>query len=256
MHPLFVKDFKDLYQQAVSTYQYRVMNQPLVQFVLTIIIAFTSSFHLTTEAQNTSWTSHGPDGGRIAAISMSATNPDILYAGTVAGIYKTENGGDEWHKTNFPGYYYVTSIKVHPADPDLVLAGTKGSGVYRSENGGLSWKYMGLWEYTINHMDTDPNDPDLLYFGTGEAMTRSGDGIGIYRITDGWTTGGPMIFWDNWGECGWTKVNRVIADPDSSGWIYAAGINSGYCSNFGGVLISQDSGKTWDDKKDRHLRRF
>jgi photosystem II stability/assembly factor-like uncharacterized protein len=200
-------------------------------------------------AQTSNWSSHGPFGGRINCLSVSASDPDILFAGSDNGIYRSGNGGDSWVRTGFPDFYKVISIKVHPSNPDQVLAGTYESGVYLSENGGISWRYLGLYGHTINSLDCDPNDPDVLYFGTGQALKGDGDWIAIYRVTDGWTTGGPLISWENWNECGWRMVNRVIVDPDSSNWIYAAGISNGYCPGFGGILISQDGGESWTDKK-------
>ena len=95
-------------------------------------------------------------------------------------------------------------------------------------------------------MTTNKNNPDVLYFGTGEELT--GSDIGIYKIQNEWEDGGPVKYWESWGECGWSKVCKVLVDPDSTNWIYAAGINSGYCNSYGGILISQDGGDTWDDK--------
>ena len=169
-----------------------------------------------------------------------------MYVGTEYGLYKTENGGNTWVKTNFPNYYEVTSIKVHSTNPDIVLAGTYRSGVYRSDNGGQSWKYMGLFDFTISTMALDDNNSDLLYFGIGEEMNLTD--IGIYKIHNNWVTGEPIKTWESTGECGWRKVCKIAVDPDNSNWIYAVGLNSSYCSNYGGVLFSEDGGATWDDK--------
>ncbi len=213
---------------------------------ISLIPVFIFSCLLSTTAQNTSWQSNGPFGGSITCLALSKSNPDILYAGTKSGIYKSENGGDNWIKTNFPVYYEATSIEVHTTNSDIILAGTKRQGIYRSQNGGQSWKYMGLMDFIINTMTVDENNPDVLYFGTGDELT--GSDIGIYKVVDDWQSGGPIKFWESWGECGWKKVCQIVVDPDSSNWIFAAGINSGYCSNYGGILISQDGGDSWTNK--------
>jgi photosystem II stability/assembly factor-like uncharacterized protein len=197
-------------------------------------------------AQTTSWKSSGPYGGHIDCLTLSKSNPEILYAGTKHGIYKTENGGETWTRTQFPTYHQVRSIKVHVANPDIVMAGTYRSGVFISKNGGKSWTYWGLYDYTIGAMATDINNPDVVYFGLGEELTSTD--LGINKTFDGWETSEWIKAWKSWGECGWSVVTQILVDPDSSDKIYATGIESGYCSSYGGVLISQDGGDTWEDK--------
>ncbi|MFO7668592.1 MAG: T9SS type A sorting domain-containing protein [Bacteroidales bacterium] len=223
------------------------MYKTAAKFVIAIVISFLIPSQLSLQAQNSRWTSNGPDGGQISCLTISPTNPEIMYAGTKFGIYKTLNAGVQWSRTNFPVDYEVTSIQVHATDPDLVMVGTFRSGLYRTENGGKSWIFDGLWGSTINCLDRDPSDPEILYLGTGECMARSADFIAINRLSDHWKKRDYLIRWDNWDMCGWSQVNRILVDPDSSNLIYAAGINSGYCSNYGGILISQDTGSTWTD---------
>ncbi len=223
------------------------MCKTTVKIVISIVISLSISSQLSLQAQNSSWTSNGPDGGSISCLTISPSNPQIMYAGTKYGIYKTVNGGIQWSRTNFPVEYEVTSIQVHATDPDLVMVGTLRKGLYRTETGGRSWTYEGLWESTINSLDRDPSNPEILYFGTGECMYGGPNFIAIYRISDHWKKGDYLKYWESWNVCGWSQVNRILVDPDSSSLIFAAGINSGYCSNFGGILISQDTGSTWTD---------
>ncbi len=95
-----------------------------------LLALFLMGIYNPSSAQNTSWESNGPYGGHINCLTLSKTNPDILYAGTKHGLYKTENGGETWVKTYFPDYYEVRSIKVHATNPNIVLAGTKRKGVF------------------------------------------------------------------------------------------------------------------------------
>ncbi|MFH0758598.1 MAG: T9SS type A sorting domain-containing protein [Bacteroidota bacterium] len=223
------------------------MCKTAAQFVLSIVISLSISSHSSLQAQNSIWTSNGPDGGQISCLTISPSNPEIMYAGTKYGVYKTFNGGTQWSRTNFPVDYEVTSIQVHATDPDLVMAGTFRKGLYRSETGGESWIFEGLWESTINCLVRDPSDPDVLYLGTGEWTNGFAGFIAINRISDHWKKRDYLISWENWDMCGWSQVNRIVVDPDSSNLIFAAGINSGYCSNYGGILISRDTGSTWTD---------
>lgn len=90
------------------------------------------------------------DKGRIG-IDISASNPDILYTiyadsiGYFNGVYKTEDGGDSWIRTNdnslSSAYYsygwWFGRIKVDPVDPDNAFV--IGFDIYRTQNGGMSW---------------------------------------------------------------------------------------------------------------------
>ncbi|MDA3816656.1 MAG: T9SS type A sorting domain-containing protein [Prolixibacteraceae bacterium] len=215
----------------------------LKSFCLITTIIFS---YYTVTAQTTYWSGNGSYGGHINCLTLSKSNSDILYAGTEYGLYKTEDGGNTWVKTNFPNDYEVTSIKVHSTNSDIVLAGTYRSGVYRSANGGQSWIYKGLSDFTISTMALDDSNPDLLYFGIGEEMNLTD--IRIYKFYNDWASGELIKAWEGWDECGWRKVCKIAVDPDNSSSIYAVGLNSGYCSNYGGVLFSEDGGATWDDK--------
>src|SRR5512141_1061061 len=67
--------------------------------------------------------------GSIGAIAVAASNPDIIYVGTGAGIIR----------------------------PDLAT----GDGVYRSIDAGRTWTRLGLFDsQMIANIDVDPRDPD------------------------------------------------------------------------------------------------
>ena len=59
-----------------------------------------------------SWTTGGPYGGYINSMAM-APNPDVIYAGTEGGVFKTIDGGDTWTVTGFP-QIPVRAIQVAP----------------------------------------------------------------------------------------------------------------------------------------------
>ncbi len=62
-----------------------------------------------------------------------------LYAATPTGVYKTVNGGSTWTRvTDFTGDN-ITTLAVHPDDPNTIYAGTQEYGVWYSTNGGNTW---------------------------------------------------------------------------------------------------------------------
>lgn len=70
----------------------------------------------------------------------SGTGPSaVLYAATPSGVYKSVTGGRTWtEKTDFKGDN-ITTVTVHPEDPNTIYAGTQEYGVWFSTNGGDDW---------------------------------------------------------------------------------------------------------------------
>jgi len=207
--------------------------------------------HRLVNAENSeaaSWASGGPYGGYINSLAMSQTNPDILYAGTDYGVYKTTDGAATWTKTGFP-QTKVLIVQVHFNNPDIVYAGTFQDGIYKSDDGGSTWTQKGMSGQNVNTIAIDPNNANILYAGTGSwSWAYEEEIIGIFKSTDTGETWTTLISWVEYGVCGWSQVNCILVDPDNSSNIYAGGDNSGYCSSFGGFLKSTDGGETWVDK--------
>jgi hypothetical protein len=66
--------------------------------------------------------------------------PQTIYAGTDAGVFKSDNGGTSWSSANTGlTNSEISSIAIPPSTPQIVYAGTNNGGVFVSDNGGLSW---------------------------------------------------------------------------------------------------------------------
>jgi photosystem II stability/assembly factor-like uncharacterized protein len=181
-----------------------------------------------------SWTTGGPCGGYINSLAMAETNPDIIYAGTDNGAFKTVDGGDTWTRTGIPEIL-VRVVQVAPNNSDIIYAGTN-DGVYKSEDGGNTWTQKGLdgakW---VNTIAIDPLNPDILYAGAGKPYSSySGEIIGIFKSTDGGET------WQEKLSEGLDAVVALLIDTNNSSYIYA-GVNDGKL----GFRKSTDGGETW-----------
>jgi photosystem II stability/assembly factor-like uncharacterized protein len=171
---------------------------------------------------STPWTTEGPFGGYINSLTLATTNPDIIYAGTDGGLFKTIDSGHIWTKTSFPEMV-VRVVQVVPDNPDIVYAGTTDDGIYKSEDGGDTWTQKGLSGARVNAIAIDPINPYTLYAGAG----------GIYKSTDGGET------WQLKYSEG--EVAALIIDADIPSYIYA-GIN---IMDRPGLRKSTDGGETW-----------
>jgi len=80
-------------------------------------------------------------GKSIRALSMSLSNPKILVAGALDGIYRTHDGGDNWERISperQAEIKNVESIAIDPQNPDIIYAGTWHL-PWKTEDGGKTW---------------------------------------------------------------------------------------------------------------------
>jgi hypothetical protein len=207
----------------------------------------------------------------IRAIAIAPSNPDIIYVGTSAfnpysdltstakGVYKSTNGGSEWTPIGGPyfetlwilkGYYPISSMVVHPADPDIVYAGTVGGGIWRTTNGGGSWEK--IWDLPV-HKETlleiislaiSRANPSIIYataynFAPSEAMGWSGILIPAHLIKS--EDGGET--WETLLELPFGKIDDMAVSETNAEILYViTGITQSYR-----VKKSVDGGKSWND---------
>ena len=145
----------------------------------------------------------------------------------------------------------VTCLACDPVQPDRLWAGSAGGGVWFSGDAGRTWAPQWHSEDVLNigALAIDPNDPNLLYCGTGEANLSldSYGGVGLYRTIDGGTS------WHLHAASETTMLPRRIGalavDPFDSNRIVLGGVGHREVSNsdtdIGGAYISTDAGATW-----------
>ncbi len=140
----------------------------------------------------------------------------------------------------------LTSLAVHPGQPDVLWVGAAGGGVWKTEDGGATWK--SLWHeqdsLNVGAVAVDPNAPEVVYAATGEAdlSADSYPGVGVYRSTDGGAT------WTLWASAKQFNLPRrigVIAiDPFNSSHICIGGV-AHTDNDPSGMFVTTDGGVTW-----------
>src|SRR3989441_7203650 len=120
----------------------------------------------------------------IGAVEVAPSDPSVIYVGTGDlnsffdglgdGLYKSSDAGHTWHHIGLEGSQQITSILVHPRDPNLVLVGALGSffqtqsdarGVFRSTDGGANWvKTLYIDDKTgIGTLARAGDTPDVIF---------------------------------------------------------------------------------------------
>jgi photosystem II stability/assembly factor-like uncharacterized protein len=129
-----------------------------------------------------------PQDVEARALAVHPREPDVVYAGTQDGPYRSLDAGNHWERLGFPERDVVIwSLAFHPANPEIMFAGSAPVGVYRSDDGGEHWRRlanarspghceMGFPTRTIG-IAADPNRPEDVYAALEvSGVIRSGDG--------------------------------------------------------------------------------
>lgn len=140
----------------------------------------------------------------------------------------------------------MTAIAVHPTRPDRIWLGGAGGGVWRSDNAGKTWRSLWHDEDSLNigSLAIDPQNPRVLYCGTGEANLSldSYPGIGLYRSRNSGASWSLLAPADEVGLP--TRIGAIAINPHDNTHLLIGGI--GYTPDRpGGLYSSRDGGRTW-----------
>ena len=186
-------------------------------------------------------------------------DPNLVFAGTADGIYRSTDRGATFKRANFPDRgVQVWSFMADAADPKRILAGGSPVSIYRSEDGGESWKRA-----------PDPQLPDrgkAPFAVPRDAVRASPEPAGeIYAALE---VGGVMRSTDGgetWSDCSDDLirlaqsmsrgcVQKIVSDTEAEGMldghaicISAADPDAVIIAVRMGLFRSQDQGKTWED---------
>ncbi len=138
----------------------------------------------------------------------------------------------------------VMSIAVNPKNKFEYYVGVASGGVWKTVNDGTTWTpvFDGEGSYSIGWVTLDPNDPSVVWVGSGESNSQRSVawGDGIYRSEDGGKS------WNNLGLKKSEHVGRMLVDPRDSKVAYVAA--EGPLWGPGGdrgLYKTTDAGKTW-----------
>src|SRR5450755_293538 len=171
---------------------------------------------------------------RTQLIRQDPQNPQVLYAGTTSGLWKTTNEND-WKRVT-PGDWVINAIIIDPKHSDRLILGTERQGVQISENGGatftssnLGFQHQHILDVAIDHENQDralvvltfDNDAFLATRDGGTSWSTLGPGLKrtdlkhVYAAPGGWwaslNNGGWMKYDESTRK--WVKAGLFIPEP-------------------------------------------
>lgn len=164
-------------------------------------------------------------------IVLDPTNPDIVYAGTNQGVYRSADGGETWTPANggLGGYgdLVVTGIAIDPADSRVLIIATWGYGLLKSTDSGMNWARLAdpIRPVLLEATDEGALPPPEVIAG-GPSYTYHAEEPGRNEML-------APLSWQR------TAVRRVTINPTNRNDIYAC-VDDGY-----GLYRSTTGGTSW-----------
>ncbi len=134
--------------------------------------------------------SPGLQGQSIRAFVQAPSNPSILFAGTLQGVFRSTDAGASWQQISPQGsreIHEVESLAVDPRNPDIVYAGTWHL-PWKTTDGGKNWQ--NIKQGVIDDSDVfsiivDPEKPSIIYASACSGIYKSYNGGNLFRKIQG-----------------------------------------------------------------------
>jgi photosystem II stability/assembly factor-like uncharacterized protein len=175
------------------------------------------------------WRAIGLQGQTVRALAQSASKPNLLFAGTLDGVYRSHDFGRSWERispANHDELRNFDSLAVDPLDPNVIYAGTYHL-PWKTTDGGRNWA-------PIHTGMIDDSDVMSVWIDqSNPAHVLSSACSGIYQSQN--------------GGANWTKIRGIAGsahrthlirlDPSDSQTVYAGTTQ--------GLWRSANAGAAW-----------
>lgn len=139
----------------------------------------------------------------------------------------------------------VADIAVHPTKRSTWYVAVGSGGLWKTANAGITWTpiFDDLPSYSIGDVALDPNNPDVVWVGTGENVSgrHVAWGDGVYRSRDGGRS------WEQMGLERSEHIGKILIDPRNSDVVFVAAEGPLWASGGDrGLYKTTDGGRSWE----------
>ncbi len=211
--------------------------------------------HILTDARNPrrlvvgAWIVDHPDGGlfisedggktwndipqmhgqSVRSLTRSDSNPDIMVAGTLLGVFRTTDNGLHWNQISPAGsteIHEVQSVAIDPKNPQIIYAGTWHL-PWKTVDGGAHWENIkqGIIEDSdVFSILVDPVQSHVVYLSACSGIYKSVDAGAMFKKAPGIPSAAR-------------RTRKLEQDPGHLSTVYAGTTE--------GLYRTLDAGQTW-----------
>jgi photosystem II stability/assembly factor-like uncharacterized protein len=163
---------------------------------------------------------------------------DTLLSSTFSGL-TFRSIGPAWASGR------ISDFAVNPENHSEIYVGVAAGNIWKTVNNGTTWSpiFDSYSAYSIGCLSIDPNNPFVIWTGTGENnhQRQLGYGDGVYKSEDGGSS------WKNMGLKNSRQIGMIAIDPRNSDVVYVAAEGSIWGpGGERGLYKTTDGGKIWN----------
>lgn len=163
----------------------------------------------------------------IHSMVQSIADPNILYVGTIDGVWVSNNSGDDWKKIASDSMpINVDSMAVDPRNTDTIYAGTWWR-AYKTTDSGKNWRLVRdgmIDDSDVFAITVDGKNPDHVVASACSGIYESYNKGDLWKKVNGIPSQSR-------------RTRDILQNPAKPGTIYAATTE--------GFWMTSDGGKTW-----------
>jgi photosystem II stability/assembly factor-like uncharacterized protein len=179
-------------------------------------------------------------GQSIRSMTRSLSNPSVLVAGTLSGVYRSEDNGTHWHMISPQGsaeIHEIESVAIDPVDPLIIYAGTWHL-PWKTMDGGKTWKSMknGLIEDSdVFSIIVDPLRANVVYLSACSGIYKSMNSGEVFKggVTLNKVQGLPVSA---------RRTRKLMQDPNHPETVYGGTTQGLYRTQDGGASFQRLTG--------------
>lgn len=175
------------------------------------------------------WALAGLQGEAVRALEQSASHPELLIAGTRSGVFRSNDGGDNWLRISpagDPELRNIDSLAIDPRDPRVIYAGTYHL-PWKTTDAGATWVPIAaglIDDSDIMSLRIDRQNPARLFASACSGIYRSENAAAQWVKLQGIPYAAR-------------RTQTLVQDPQDPRSLYAGTTE--------GLWVSSDSGETW-----------